>query len=45
MNDYTEPWTNERFCKYFGITGFISDTEAEKGSEWEEILETVKPYM
>ena len=42
--DYTKPWTNERFCEYFGITGFISDTEAEPGSEWETILETMKKY-
>lgn len=44
MGDYTEPWTNARFCEYFGITGFISDTEAEPGSEWEIILETMKKY-
>ena len=44
MGDYTEPWTNARFCEYFGITGFISDTEAEPGSEWETILETMKKY-
>jgi hypothetical protein len=43
-NNYTEPWTNKRFCEYFGITGFISDTEAEPGSEWETILETMKKY-
>ena len=42
--DYTKPWTNARFCEYFGITGFISDTEAEPGSEWETILETMKKY-
>lgn len=44
MDDYTKPWTNARFCEYFGITGFISDTEAEPGSEWETILETMKKY-
>ena len=44
MDDYTKPWTNARFCKYFNITGFISDTEAEPGSEWETILETMKKY-
>lgn len=44
FGDYTEPWTNARFCEYFGITGFISDTEAEPGSEWETILETMKKY-
>ena len=44
FGDYTKPWTNARFCEYFGITGFISDTEAESGSEWETILETMKKY-
>lgn len=44
MDDYTKPWTNARFCEYFGITGFVSDTEAEPGSEWETILETMKKY-
>jgi len=38
FGDYTKPWTNKRFCEYFGITGFISDTEAVPGSEWERIL-------
>lgn len=38
FDDYTKPWTNKRFCEYFGITGFISDTEAVPGSEWERIL-------
>lgn len=42
---YDSDWTNEDLCKVFGITGFISDTEAEKGSEWETILETMKPYL
>ena len=45
FGDYTKPWTNGRFCKYFGITGFISDTEAEPGSEWETILETMKKFI
>lgn len=44
MGDYTKPWTNKRFCEYFGITGYISDTEAEPGSEWETILNTMKEY-
>ena len=44
FGDYTKPWTNARFCEYFGITGFVSDTEAEPGSEWETILETMKKY-
>ena len=42
---YESDWTNEDLCKVFGITGFISDTEAEKGSEWETVLETMKPYV
>lgn len=45
MQDYTKPWDDKRFCKYFGITGFISDTEAEPNSEWEIILNTMKKYM
>lgn len=38
MQDYIQPWTNKRFCDYFNITGYISDTEAEPNSEWEMIL-------
>ena len=45
MPDYTQPWDNKRFCEYFGITGYISDTEAEPGSEWETILNTMKEYV
>lgn len=44
MSDYTHPWDNKRFCDYFNITGYISDTEAEPGSEWEEILKTMEKY-
>lgn len=44
MNDYTHPWDSRRFCDYFKITGYISDTEAEPGSEWEEILKTMEKY-
>ena len=44
MNDYNKPWTNKRFCKHFGITGYISDIEAEPGSEWETILNTMEKY-
>ena len=44
MSDYTHPWTSRRFCDYFNITGYISDTEAEPGSEWEEILNTMEKY-
>ena len=42
--DYSKPWTNKRFCEFFGITGFISDTEAESGSEWETILNSMKEH-
>ena len=44
MSDYSKPWTDKRFCEYFGITGYISDTEAEPNSEWETILNTMKEY-
>jgi len=44
MHSYQHPWTDKRFCNYFGITGFISDTEAVPGSEWEEILNTMKDF-
>ena len=42
MQDYTQPWDNKRFCEYFNITGYISDTEAELDSEWETILNEMK---
>lgn len=45
MSDYTQPWDDKRFCEYFGITGYISDTEAEPNSEWEIILNTMKEYV
>ena len=45
MQDYTQPWDDKRFCEYFGITGYISDTEAEPNSEWEIILNTMKEYV
>ena len=41
LGDYTKPWTDKRLCEYFGITGYISDTEAEPNSEWEIILNTI----
>lgn len=44
MDDYTKPWDNQRLCTYFGITGYISDTEALPGSEWQEILNTMNIY-
>ena len=42
MSDYTQPWTDKRFCEYFGITGYIDDEHAETGSEWEIILKTME---
>lgn len=45
MSDYTKPWDDKRFCEYFEITGYISDTEAEPNSEWETILNTMKEYV
>lgn len=45
MSDYSKPWTNERLCKFFKITGFISDTEAEPNSDWDEVLKAMKPYL
>ena len=42
--DYSKPWDDKSFCEYFGITGYISDTEAEPNSEWEIILNTMKEY-
>ena len=44
LNDYSQPWTDKRFCEYFGITGYIDDEHAEPGSEWEIILNTMKEY-
>ena len=45
MQDYTQPWTDKRFCEYFGITGYIDDDHAEPNSEWEIILNTMKEYV
>ena len=42
MQDYSQPWTNKRFCEFFNITGYIDDTTAEPNSEWEIILNTLK---
>ena len=44
VEDYTQPWTDKRFCEYFGITGYIDDDHAEPNSEWETILNTMKEY-
>lgn len=41
-NNYKIAWTEKLFCDYFNITGYISDTEAEPGSEWETILNEMK---
>ena len=45
MPDYTQPWTDKRFCEYFEITGYIDDEHAEPDSEWEIILNTMKEYV
>ena len=45
MQDYTQPWTDKRFCEYFNITGYIDDDNAEPNSEWEIILNTMKEYV
>ena len=45
MQDYTQPWTDKRFCEYFNITGYIEDEHAEPNSEWETILNTMKEYV
>ena len=42
MPSYKQKWTDKRFCEYFGITGYIDDDNAEKGSEWEIILKAIK---
>ena len=44
MGDYSKPWTDKRFCEYFGITGYIDDEHAKSGSEWETILNTMKDF-
>lgn len=44
LNDYSQPWTDKRFCEYFGITGYIDDDHAEPDSEWEIILKTMEEY-
>lgn len=44
VEDYTQPWTDKRFCEYFGITGYIDDDHAEPDSEWETILKTIEEY-
>lgn len=41
MDDYTESWTNKRFCDYFEITGYIDDEHAVPNSEWETILNVI----
>lgn len=45
MSDYTQSWTDKRFCEYFEITGYIDDEHAEPDSEWETILNTMKEYV
>lgn len=45
MTDYSQPWDNKRFCEYFNITGYISETEAEPNSEWEMILNLISDIL
>ncbi len=45
MQDYTQQWDDKRFCKYFGITGYIDDEHSVPNSEWELILNTMKEYV
>ena len=45
LPDYTQPWDDKRFCKYFGITGYIDNEHAKPNSEWEIILNTMKEYV
>lgn len=44
MPDYTQPWTDKRFCEFFNITGYIDNDHAEPDSEWEIILKTIEEY-
>lgn len=41
MLDFNIAWSNEDLCKFFNITGYISDIKAEPGSEWETILTAI----
>lgn len=42
---FDNTYTNQKFCTEFNINGYISDTKAVSGSEWETILETMKDFM
>lgn len=44
MDNYKIEWTDKELCDYFGISGYISDTNAEKDSEWELILKKLEEY-
>lgn len=44
MDDYKTEWTDKKLCDYFGISGYISDTNAEQDSEWDLILKTLEEY-
>jgi len=39
--DFNRHWTDADLCEYFGITGYISNTKAETGSEWALILNSL----
>lgn len=45
LYDYTLPWNDKRLCNFFNINGYISDTEAIPGSEWETILNTMNKSL
>ena len=44
MDDYKTEWTDKKLCDYFGISGYISDTNAVPDSEWELILKKMEEY-
>ena len=41
---YIKEMSNDELCEYFNITGYIDDSHAEPGSEWETILKTMEEY-
>ena len=42
MKNYKKKYNCKFLCSYFGITGYINDDQAVKGSEWEIILKAIK---
>ncbi|MBQ6629654.1 MAG: hypothetical protein IJH65_12680, partial [Methanobrevibacter sp.] len=43
--DYTNNWNDKLVCEYFNITGYIDNEHAVPNSEWEIILNTMKPFL